>query len=48
MEKSSEDTVPSTTLKSNVPPEPDEDLKRLYEKINQQKDESDNSEKPTT
>jgi len=43
---SSDETVPITTLENNSPPEPDEDLQKLYEKINQKRDSEDSKKEP--
>jgi hypothetical protein len=45
--KGSDETVPTTTLDDNSPPEPDEDLQKLYEKINQEKDSNESKKEPT-
>jgi hypothetical protein len=46
-EISSDDTVPITTLETDSPPEPDEDLQKLYEKINQEKEDNERKKEPT-
>jgi hypothetical protein len=46
-EISSDETVPVTTLEINPPPEPDEDLQKLYEKINQEKEDNESKKEPT-
>jgi len=47
---SSNETVPITTLgqDNNSPPDPEEDLQRLYKKINQSKNQSDQKEEQST
>lgn len=41
------ESIPTTTLDDGAPPEPDEDLKRLYEKISNQKEQESSPEEPT-